>query len=337
MSYNEMRSGLRRRASSTKTKLRSLLHARPLPAILMYHRFSQDSFDPWGLSVSPANFFQHLEWLSHNRTVLPLADFAVLHRHRSLPRDAIAVTIDDGYSCFSDVAAPLLEQFRVHATVFLPVDLIERRRPFWWDELEEIVLGHEHSTLTLDGVRIPLGERRAEDRRWEARAAPVTHRQFAFQDVLTCITRKTPSERDRAMKDIRRQAGGTDQTQCSKRPMSPEQVRLARNEFVEFGSHTLRHPWLTLLDTQEQSEEVCGSIDRLQSLTGRRPAAFAYPYGASDKHSREVVEAAGFQCACVTGDSAVSSGNDVFALPRVRVGDCDAAGLAHLLASVPPA
>jgi hypothetical protein len=79
-------------------------------AILLYHRIAEESFDPFNLAVSPLEFEQHLIKLS-KKTVLPLTEFALLHTQRKLPRDAIAITFDDGYAYNALVAAPILNTF----------------------------------------------------------------------------------------------------------------------------------------------------------------------------------------------------------------------------------
>src|SRR5690349_12394570 len=80
------------------------------PAILMYHRIANESFDPWGLSVSPRNFAEQIDWLSANRSILGLTDFAQLHRKGRLPSDAVAITFDDGYASVIEEATPVLEK-----------------------------------------------------------------------------------------------------------------------------------------------------------------------------------------------------------------------------------
>src|SRR4051812_30294675 len=91
---------------------------RPRPAILMYHRIAEDTFDPWGVAVSPANFADQLDWLKRHRTPLRLLEFAEHHRRGSLPADAVALTFDDGYACNAVTAAPMLDALGIPATIF---------------------------------------------------------------------------------------------------------------------------------------------------------------------------------------------------------------------------
>ncbi|HET7316005.1 MAG TPA: polysaccharide deacetylase family protein [Sphingomicrobium sp.] len=304
----------------------------PPPAILMYHRIAEESFDPWGGAITPAHFRDHLSWLSQNRTVLPLIEFAELHRRGALPADAVALTIDDGYACNSEVAAPLLEEFQIPATLFLPIGVLMSGRPFWWDELEDIVLEHEGPELTLDGGPVTLGEKSATDRQWAPWSPPGTPRQAAYHDMHVQLARTTPGRLVSVMEDLRHQAKPVTEPAGLKRPMTREEVRRARNRFVEFGSHALNHPWLPDLDPAEQQHEICDSMEQCRELTGERPVAFAYPFGMFDEHSQQLAKEAGFACACTTRDRAVLRKSPMFALPRLPIDNCDAAALEQSLA-----
>lgn len=326
-----IRSGLGRHARTAALRLRARFPHRPPPAILIYHRITKETFDPWGLSVTPAHFREHLSWLAQNRTVLRLRDFADLQCRRALPPDAIAVTLDDGYACNSAVAAPLLEEFRVPATMFLPVNFITSGKPFWWDELEDIVLDHDGSELSLDGHKVVLGPKRSADRQWKPWSPQGTPRQAAYHDIHVRLARMRPDELARSMDFLRDQAKPANNADPMKRPMSGEEVRRTAGRFVEFGSHTLNHPWLPSLAPAEQRHEICDSVEQCRRLTGSRPSAFAYPFGMFDDQSEKLAEEAGFVCACTTRDLAVARGTSSFALPRLQVGDWDTAELERVL------
>lgn len=327
-----MRSLLGRGVRGATSRLRAWLPHRPKPAILMYHRIADEPFDPWALAVKPAHFAEQLSWLSRNRTLLRLQDFARLHREGALPRDAISLTMDDGYSCNAKVAAPLLEQFKIPATIFLPAELIERGRPFWWDELEEIVLEHSGPSLSVDGEEVPIGARHSEDRRWTPGSRPRTPRQLAFQQIHARLVTKRAADVESLMEDLRRQT--KQENRPTKRPMTAEEIRRIASPIVEFGSHALTHPWLPSLGSAEQAREIGGSVDRCRALSGQRPTALAYPFGAFDEQSERLAEEAGFECACSTQEAAVTASGRPFSLPRVQVGDWTAAKLARRLAAL---
>jgi len=82
-------------------------------AILTYH-----SLDPSGspISVSPTDFRRQVEWLASGRVrVVPLPDLLRLPP----TAHAVALTFDDGFANFAEVAAPLLRDYSLPATLFV--------------------------------------------------------------------------------------------------------------------------------------------------------------------------------------------------------------------------
>lgn len=324
-----IRSGIERRIRSAATRLRGLLPAPPQPVILMYHRIAEESFDPWGSAVTPSRFAEQLAWLVSNRKVISLAEFAEGHAKGTLPADAAAITFDDGYSCNAKVAAPILERSRASATFFLPVEAIEKSSPFWWDELEQILLDYDGSHLSLEKEEFSIGSKHAGDRRWPPGSPPRTPRQRAYYEIQRRLVTKRPSEIDISMTELRHQARSVGTP--AKGPMSPQEVRRTGGSLIEFGSHSLTHPWLSTLSREEKAVEICGSADRCAALTGVRPKSFAYPFGELDKESTQLARAAGYNCACSTENAAVEQATPLFALPRVQVGNWRARRLERAL------
>jgi peptidoglycan/xylan/chitin deacetylase (PgdA/CDA1 family) len=298
----------------------------------MYHRIAEETFDPWQLAVSPANFADQLRWLSNQRTVLPLWEFAERHASQTLSGDAAAITFDDGYDSVATVAAPLLEEYQLPATVFLPVELIERGRPFWWDELQQLVLDFRGNCLVVGGQAVTLGNRSPSDREWSPSAAPQTARQAAFQRSWAMLRCLTPADLERAMQDLREQMDAPPSDDFDL-PMKPAQVRAISSMRIQFGSHALTHPSLPTLQAAEKAAEIRGSFERMKALTGVTPLSFAYPYGDRDEKSEAIVRQAGFLCACTTEGHPLHRRSSLFALPRVGVGNVDARRFAHELAA----
>ncbi|HEV2214593.1 MAG TPA: polysaccharide deacetylase family protein, partial [Terracidiphilus sp.] len=79
-----------------------------------------------------------------------------------------------------------------------------------------------------------------------------------------------------------------------------DQIREMHRSGVEFGSHTLTHPWLPGLSDDELEREVRGSKRRLEDLLGMEVTTFAYPYGGVDRRVRAAVARAGYKLAFTT-------------------------------------
>ena len=84
---------------------------------------SRSTEDPKGLHVNHLRFKEHLEFLRSHYNVIPLSDYLAAQRNeRSLPDYSVVLTFDDGFRNFLTVAATLLAQYEMPATVFLVTD-----------------------------------------------------------------------------------------------------------------------------------------------------------------------------------------------------------------------
>jgi peptidoglycan/xylan/chitin deacetylase (PgdA/CDA1 family) len=294
---------------------------------MMYHRVAEETFDPWGLAVSPGHFTEQAEWLARNRKVLPLVEFADAHREGKLPRDAVAVTFDDGYACTFRTAAPVLERLGLPATVFLPAEPLHRGGEFWWDELEQLVLRSSAPNLTLDGRTVELGPQDQGDRHWRPYNAPKTPRQRAFRTLWSIIHLKNGDQVVAALSRLRKQAGEMPARE-SHRIGTVTEVNASG---LEHGCHGLTHASLPALGKAGQAHEIARGKELLTNLIGSSPATFAFPFGDADRDAERSVREAGFVCACGSRQKFVGAGADMFALPRLVVEDTGARGLERML------
>jgi peptidoglycan/xylan/chitin deacetylase (PgdA/CDA1 family) len=262
---------------------------------------------------------------------MPLEEFARLQSDGDLPRDAVALTFDDGYACAIEAAAPLLSRLGLPATVFLPAELICRRREFWWDELARIVLEFRGAAIALDEREFAVPPPDARDVHWLPDEPPATRRQRLFLQLWSRLHDTAPGALDAAMEQLRDHAQGPMEPRDSHRPLTPEELRSAASACFSFGSHGLSHAALPRLGSEAKAREIRESRSRCAELTGDVPTAFAYPHGELDEECVQLVREAGYACACATGDSLVKPDSDLFRLPRLRVGNWEAAHLRDML------
>jgi peptidoglycan/xylan/chitin deacetylase (PgdA/CDA1 family) len=283
-------------------------------SILMYHRIANADFDPWNIAVSPDEFARQLEEL-RSKNVLPLLEFARLHRQEKLPRSAVAITFDDGYACNAVVAAPMLKSFGYPATFFVVSDAIRRSEEFWWDQLENIFHAAEFDYETATRL---LARYTANGPGVEAVQKRTTLASFlALWDIL----RHLPTERRRQYLDeLRRQSGLEKKTRPTHRPMTESELRaLAANPLFEIGGHTATHPSLPTLAMAKQGQEIIVGSRFLETTLGKSIRSFAYPFGDWRPATRDIVRAAGFDCAVTGEHRRVRPGDHQFELPRRQV------------------
>src|SRR5215470_7105456 len=122
--------------------------------VLTYHRFSHT---PRSGRTSAANLAAQLDYLASRYTVLPLSMIeSRLREGRPLPRSTAAITIDDGYSDFYEIAWPLLCRRNIPATVFSVTDFVDGNRWIWTDKIPFLLSRTHEERIAIDvgGLRI---------------------------------------------------------------------------------------------------------------------------------------------------------------------------------------
>jgi glycosyltransferase involved in cell wall biosynthesis len=94
------------------------------PVVLMYHGFARRGERTSRFVVSATQFSWQLGWLKRRRRpVLTVEELlAYREKHQLPPARSVIITIDDGYADVYDVAAPILKQHQMPATLFLVSD-----------------------------------------------------------------------------------------------------------------------------------------------------------------------------------------------------------------------
>src|SRR3990167_2298099 len=80
--------------------------------ILIYHAIG---YSPW--AISEPTFRQQMAWLSQHCHIVTLNN--LLNPHNEYNKTAVAISFDDGYACIHDIVAPILQDYRASATVYL--------------------------------------------------------------------------------------------------------------------------------------------------------------------------------------------------------------------------
>ncbi|MFA6039786.1 MAG: polysaccharide deacetylase family protein [Candidatus Peribacteraceae bacterium] len=103
------------------------------------------------------------------------------------------------------------------------------------------------------------------------------------------------------------------QPQHKEQMLTEEEIRTlaARHEV---GAHTLTHPKLTQLISDEARREISGSKEWVERVSGKPCTMFCYPYGDANEDVQTLVREAGFAGARATDDLRFSA-DDPFALP----------------------
>ncbi|MCK4500130.1 polysaccharide deacetylase family protein [Candidatus Babeliales bacterium] len=247
------------------------------------------------------------------------------------------ITFDDGYADNLYNAKPLLERYKIPATVFVTSGHIDTQDEFWWDELDRLLLqpGRLPETLrqNINGSRFESELNEAayysEDdfQRyccWNVMEQDdPTPRQALYRTLCQLLRPLPAEERQKVLEELRAWAGAESAGRPSYSALSSDEIlRLTDSGLVEVGAHTVNHPVLSALPMFVQRAEIEKSKARLEKILGRPVTSFSYPYGSQSDYTAETgagVQEAGFACACSNFPGLVRMGIDPYQLPRFLV------------------
>jgi peptidoglycan/xylan/chitin deacetylase (PgdA/CDA1 family) len=290
--------------------------------VLMYHRVARVEADPWELCVRPEHFESQIGMLREHADLVPLVKLRDQLRKGRRSRPAVAITFDDGYIDNLTVAKPVLERFEAPATVFIATGQVGRTADFWWDRLAKLVLPERVLPQVLE---LAIGSERFEHRddRLAAQGERGRRARRQLHDrIWAWCSNRPDSERDAVLSAVEQWVGVHLAPDPGSWAMTPEEVHaLTNGGLVDLGAHSVTHPLLSRLPAAEKAREIRQSRADCERLTGRAPAAFAFPNGDVDAESLTLVRGAGFEIACTSEQDLVWDASDAHATPRIHVRD----------------
>ena len=279
--------------------------------VLNYHRILS-SPDPF-LDSDPdvATFDWQMQLLKQCFNVLPLHEAVHLLASGRMPPRAVAISFDDGYRSFHDLALPILVKHGLPATVFVTTGHMQDDGSMWNDMILEAVRQLPSAPLDLQALGLDV----------YPMASPAERKRTA--GILTERCKYMPlAERTRFTEHLQ-SVTGADLRQGLM--LTADMLRTLTRNNIEIGGHTVNHPILTRIDDDMARSEIVDNKAHLESIIGQPVRLFAYPNGRrptdyDDRHVALVADA-GYDAAFTTVGGAASNADSRFEMPRRRPWD----------------
>src|SRR5215471_6602809 len=262
----------------------------PSARILYYHRVNDDN-DPFFPAISTTLFDQEMRFVRKHYTVVSLAE--LLRRlTEGSTEPVLAITFDDGYQDNYHSAFPVLERFGLPATIFLTTGSMDSREPLWFEQLSQAFKKAPQEFVALDIDPRPRFYLRTQAERLESverifgifRDLPDSERRAWLARILQKLTARDDGERNGKM-------------------LTWDQVRTMQKRCVEFGGHTVTHPFLSRMPVGQVSWEVTECKRRIEEELQLPVCHFAYPNGREKDFgawNKEFIRRAGYHAAVTT-------------------------------------
>ncbi len=120
--------------------------------VVTYHRFGNTPFDPF--CILSEMFDAHMRWIAENNLAASQNDIENhVQGKKILPRNAVCVTIDDGYKSLYTHAYPILKKYNVPAIAFISAGLIDVSSEEA-NSIESYVTSSEIAEMSNNGIAI---------------------------------------------------------------------------------------------------------------------------------------------------------------------------------------
>ena len=288
--------------------------------VLTYHRFSDT---PRPGRTSAANLAEQLDYLTSHYAVLPLSAVdRCLRENLRLPPGTAAVTIDDGYSDFYEIAWPVLRRRNIPATLFAVTGFVDGKEWIWTDKIPFLMARTRVARIAIcvAGQEIDV-----------ALDGETSRRQVASR--INALLKDQPDDvKDRLVDQIAAhcRVALPVQPPNGRRSCTWEQLREMESANIEIGSHTVTHPVLTRVNPDRLCRELEDSRGRLEERLGHPVTQFCYPNGSYNRIVRDAVARAGYRLAVTSDDGLNDATIDPLALRRIQNEEED---LTHFLQS----
>jgi len=284
--------------------------------ILMYHGVVEDALEVECWTQMPVQRFRRqLAYLQRRYTVMDLCEAVqALQQGQALPDYTVALTFDDGFADFKEVAYPLLKTMRFPTTVYLATGCVGTDQRVWTDDLYQALCATSLLVLDLTDMGMESYTLATDDQRAAAKAHIATH--------LKAIPE---AERQRLLHEICAGLGvGPEARMAPFQMLNWEDVQALYQEgLVQFGGHTVHHPILSQCEPAVQHDEIVGSLDQIEQALGVAPTTFAYPNGRAEDYdavSQQVLRDRGLVCAVTTVEGLNSAETPPYDLRRLGLG-----------------
>ena len=191
----------------------------------------------------------------------------------------VCFTLDDGYLDNYTEAYPIFEKYQCPFTIYVTTDYISHTAFLWRYILADLIM--ENDTLSLaNGEKFICKTVAAKNELFEQLNTYFIHKPLS--DIRELLSSYNFSEEEYACTLL----------------MSEEHLKaISADILCTIGSHTLSHPHLSWISSDEQEREVVESKRVLEKLIDKPILHFSYPYGDYTSESIKIVQEAGYKSA----------------------------------------
>ena len=276
-------------------------------------------------------FRQQIEFLKNNFDIVTMEQVIdAVEGKAELPEKAVLLTFDDGYVDNYTYALPILEEYRVQGSFFIPGKTFAEHRLLDVNKIHYILASADIYKLVED-LKKEMDYYRG--REYDFASTDDLFHEYAVSnrfDVKETIfvKRMLQTVLPEKLRNIissnlfEKYVGVTEEQLAYELYMTEEQIRTMKRHGMFIGIHGYDHYWLGNLPKEQMQQDISMALDTLDEFIDRKHWVMNYPYG---NYNQDVLEYIKSQGACVgltTDVRAADLGVDsALELPRLDCND----------------
>ncbi len=300
--------------------------------ISMYHytRDLKHSRYPEIKGLDSSLFRQQIEYMKNNFNIVTMEQVIdAVEGKVELPEKALLLTFDDGYVDNYTVAFPILEEFGVQGSFFIPGKTFTTHQLLDVNKVHYILASADINKLVED-VKSQMNYYRGNEfdytpteqlfseyavaNRFDSKETIFVKRML--QTVLPEKLRNTISSNL-----FEKYVGVTEEQLAHELYMSEEQIRTMKRHGMHIGCHGYDHYWLGNLAPEQMRQDISMALDTIDEFIDRKHWVMNYPYGNYNSDVLEYIKSQG-ACVGLTTEVRVAKLGDDNALELPRL-DCN--------------
>lgn len=275
--------------------------------IVMYHytRDLKHSRYPEIKGLDVDLFRAQIEYLKTNFRIVTMEEvIAACSGEMVLPEQAVLLTFDDGYIDNYTFAFPILEEFGVQGSFFIPGKTFTTRQLLDVNKIHYILAVADIRNLVTD-LKKEMKHYRGQE--YDYPSTEELYKKYGVANrfdggevifVKRMLQTVLPEQlrNQISSKLFTKYVGITEEQLAHELYMTEEQIRTMKRHGMFIGVHGYDHYWLGNLTLEQMREDIFLALETLDEFIDRRCWVMNYPYG---NYSREVVRYIKNQGACV--------------------------------------
>jgi len=247
------------------------------------------------LFVSPETFRRRLDYVCRKFKVASLAEALEQHARGEISPGQVVLTFDDGFFNFLAVAAPILRELGLPATVYIVSHDMVSQEPIANLIVRDLLLSTRRSQVesSLLGTEGCVSLATDPQRKGAIRLAlDRLHRFNGENGNRLSFIRQLADDLDVDAEElIRRRVWHA---------LSADEMRQLAGEGFDMQLHSHRHGVVTDMSQRQLREDLTTCRNLVEEATGREARDFCYPFGMWSRSRWPVLEAAGVRSAVTT-------------------------------------